>query len=166
MTPLPDALQERETVSPSVSQGIPRSASGSLPSFSTGALQHPPDSTPARVWISKTSLWALLIKTHNNQPHSFSQLVALGNYFPCVIFMRSSLSSSFSPLFVIRAPSPPRHPQAFSSPNHVFIHPTFHGVAFSLPLVVQFAPSTLRSISWLFRMILSLSSCVPGMIQA
>lgn len=65
-----------------------------LTAFSTGTRQCPQDSISATPHTSKT----LVFKPHwlqkcKNQPHLFSQSVALGKFFPCVIpFALLSLS--------------------------------------------------------------------------
>ena len=121
--------------------------------LSKGALQCLRGSTPATLWTAKTPVvephW--LPKLTKISPSHFpNQAMALRKYFPCAFpFVLFSISL-FS---MTRAPSPPQHLQSISPPNHISTLPTFHEMASSLSLVVQFLLSVLRSISWVFGMI-------------
>ena len=156
MSHLSDVLQEGGTISPHAYQKILRShhlPPSYLPAFSKGALQCLRGSTPATLWTAKTPVvephW--LPKLTKISPSHFpNQAMALRKYFPCAFpFVLFSISL-FS---MTRAPSPPQHLQSISPPNHISTLPTFHEMASSLSLVVQFLLSVLRSISWVFGMI-------------
>ena len=159
MPPLPSVLQEGGTISPSVSQEILRSYHlllGYLPPFSTGTLQHLPGSILAMLWTSKTPVF---------EPHLLSisgksaPLILPTNGFEVVFSLCDllciplSVSVSVSSLPVARPASPPQHLCSISPPNHISTPPTFHNVASSLPLVVQFVLYILRLISCVFTMV-------------
>ena len=120
---------------------------GPLPSFPTRAPLCPTGSTWQWCGLLKHQSWDLMfVKTCNNQPLLFCQLMALVKFFlwnplhAVHVFSFSLLSP-----FMIRAPSPLQHPQSLSPPNHVSVLPTFHNMAFFLPLVLQFFLSVHRS---------------------
>ena len=76
----------------------------------------------------------LVANTNENHPFSFSQSVALGKCFPCVIpcALHSHLSPGPGLPSLCGDPYPP------PAPNHISSLPTFCSVASPLPLVVQF----------------------------
>lgn len=97
MSPLPDGLQERGTVSSRVSQGI-------LISCPFLRAIWPPYAAPSELYASHTmdlqnySLWALLVaKLHKNQLLFFSQSMLLGKCFFLCNLMYAPPPFFFSP---------------------------------------------------------------------
>ena len=117
MPPHSDALQERNTVSPSVSQLVYSSCHllpGYQPVFSTGALQHPQSSIPARPQNPNTLIFANCWYKYSSKS-AFYFPNCFGDMFSIVI----PLCTLFSPLSRNRLPSVPKHQWSVSPPKQV-----------------------------------------------
>ena len=68
-----------------------------------------------------------------------------------VLFVRSPVRSSLSPLSTTSTPSPLQQPGSVSLLDDISASRTFFDVASSLPFVVEFVLSVFRSISGVFR---------------
>ena len=153
----------RGMVSSSATQGILRLCCpllGLCPPFQQEHL-YTQQAHSAMVQTSKTSDFAC-----KNLQLS-AALIFPVSVFGEVFFLCNALhpALSFSPLSLLRALSPLWHQWLFSPQKPGSKPPTFHNVASFLPLVVQCVLSVVRLISWVFRMISYLSSCIPGTRQ-
>ena len=95
----------------------------------------------------------LLQELNKIWPVSLSKPIAIGIQFLHVL---SHMLVCLLPFSMTMAPSPPQWTQSVSLPNYVFALPTFFvqcGLFSSLPLVVVFFLSVLRSVSGVFRII-------------
>lgn len=153
MPPLSILLQEGGNFSTSVSQAILRSCSLPLGDLLSSLQKF--CSTLRTIYQLHHRLLKLLVplvvKIHKNQPLSFSPSMSPGKCFPraipCVLLSLSHLSlwPGLLPLCSTLVP--------FLPPNHASGPPTYLDVASSLPVVVQFSLSVLRSIFGVLRMI-------------
>lgn len=100
--------------------------------------------TPATPGTSKLqSLSPVVIKTHKNQPLSFSYSMVLGKYFSCTILCSPPSLTSLQE----KGRIPPEHHDPLPS-NHISVHPIIHDMASSLHRVLQFVLSVLRFLGY------------------